>query len=799
MPLRVDTVVRTGAEICDARVIESDRGSVVVAQVGETIAGLDRRGTVLWHDRRLPRCRLLYAGRFGAAGRPAAVVLVGTRQVVLLDALSGRRLWRWTAPVESFLSADSVRLVGDPSTQRLLCFPIYTTSGHCFDLTDVEKVDTVWSVSYGRRWDRGFGPNVIALAEPAGGLFLSSRSGSTYDVDPATRRTTTAEVVQGRRDGRIYQAWLDASTGRIRSELSWRPDGAGYPYARPYGLLTSYADGAATVVVLVSCQVEEFVAVSEVRGDEIRPLWARFIERDWPDDRQELRPQTTSLADVDGDGRPELVVGHWDGAAWRTLVLDPRIGFDRPKAVIDGEYFWGTFSGSILTSVEHTRLPTCEGGVITSSPSGSRATVAGTPVVTDRDPLPAGKGFMAGRKSVVTTADGFLVRDRQGVALVRGADRSVIAGPDVRGVFGTWPTFAVVDELDRVGVLAGTWRVPLEGRSPVVRPWTVDSRLELVIELPGACVASFDARSGTRLWEVRGRLPATTRGAALVVAEERSPGQDDVVVYVRGEDGVREHWRAPLGGHADLALVPFGSPLRIAATVREGVHTSHLAIVTEDGRIDLEGGAHPCPPAVWTRDGEELILADDHGVLRALAADGTVLVEHDWYAAYSTPIAVEDRDAILRANCTHGVLLLDAAGRVVWQQHTGLLRAFPGRTVLAHEGAATVAFVSTGADGWISLRDIETGEMRLRRRAPGGLPAALAAADIDDDGREEVIVGGADGRLRCLDPSTLDDRWSVTLGAAITDVIAPDDGPLIVATADGAVRVAYGNADSGAA
>jgi outer membrane protein assembly factor BamB len=799
VPPRADTVIRTGAEVCDARVIDSDRGPILLVQAGETIAALDRRGSVLWHDQRLPRCRLIYAGRFGASGRPAAIVLVGTRQLLVLDAVSGRRLWRWSAPVESFLSADCVRLVGEPSRPRLLCFPVYTTSGHCFDLTDVEKVHTVWSVSYGRRWDRGFGPNVIALADPAGGLFLSSRSGSAYGVDPATGRTTTAEVVQGRRDGRIYQAWLDASTGLIRSEISWRPDGDGYPYARPYGLLTSYDDGAATVVVLVSCQVEEFVAVSEVRGDEVRPLWARFIERDWPDDVQELRPQTTSLADVDGDGRPELVVGHWDGRSWRTLVLDPRVGFDQPKALIDGEYFWGSFGGSILTSPERTRLPTCEGGLIMRSSSGSRTMVAGTPVVTDRDPLPAGIGFMAGRQSVVAAADGFLLRDRGSVALVRGAERSVIAGPDVCGIFGIWPTPAIVDEMHQIGVLGELWRVPLDGRSPVVLPWNIGGKLELVVGLPDGCVASFDARSGERLWDVRGRLAATTRGAALVVAEERSPGEDDVVVYVRGDDGLRESWRAPLGGHADLALAPFGSPLRVVAAVREGVHTSRLAIVAEDRRIDIEGGAHPCPPAVWTRANEELILADDHGVLRALGADGTVLFEHDWYAAYSTPIPVEDRDAILRANSTHGFLLLDADGRVVWQQNTGLLRTFPGRTVLLHEGASTAAFASAGADGWISMRDIETGEVLLRRRAPGGLPAALAARDVDGDGREEVIVGGADGRLRCLDTSTFDDRWSIPLGAAITDVMAPEDGPLIVATADGAVRVAYGNADSGAA
>jgi outer membrane protein assembly factor BamB len=787
--------VATGGAADEARVALTADGWLLLVRAGETLTVLDENGRTRWHDAGAGASRIVFAGEL--AGGRYALYLAGTRQLTLLDLEDGTRLWRWSAPIGSFLSPDGIVLVESDGRVRCSCFPVYTTAGVCFDLTDPEQPARLWSVAYGSRWDRGFGPNAIAL--PDGGLLLASRIGARYDRDPDTGRTTTAELVRGRSAGALYQAVLDADTGDVVTELRWRPDPDGYPYARPYGLLAAHRDAVATTIVLASCQVEEFVAVTELRGRELRPLWSRFVEKDWPLDERELRPQTSSLTDVDGDGEPELVLGLWDGA-WTTWVLGLRDGFEDPRAQLPGRYFWGTVQSALVTSDEPERTPRCRDGlVLVDFGRGTERRVAGVRPLT----LPgvrsgARASFMADH-SDLAVADGELVvvGANGGLDLIDSAARPKPFAPRAAGLAVAAPVVVAVDADGALQPVGAGWSVSVAGRAPTPLLWSsTPVGPELVLDLAGGRIGGYDPLTGERRWEVRGRLAALVAAPEplLTVAERQDDG-DAVVVYARRPGGLAERWRCELGGEAAVALVPFGSPLAVVATVRTGTHTSRLVVASAAGtRFVRDGGAHPAPPAIWARPDGDLVVVDDHGALSVFTPDGELVLEHDWFAAYSTPIPIPERDAILRASATHGLALVRSDGSLAWRRELGLWRLFPGSSALLGPPGESWGVASAGVDGRVRVHELDTGRERATRRLPLPAAPAVAAADLDGDGRDELLVGCADDRLRCLDGATLEERWSLRLDAPVGRLAIGDvdgDGLLdaAAATADGRVHV----------
>lgn len=792
-------------------------GDRLVVHSGRALTAYTALDTLSWHDAKAGASHVLHAGPLGDDRRPCLLFLAGTRTLAVIDVRDGRRLWSWSAPPETFISPAGVCLLDSESPHRCVCFPTYGEFGICFDLSDPEHPVVIWKQDCRARWDRGFGPNVIALPSRNGNQILTaSRVGKVYQRDPSSGRVTTAEIVLGRSDGQLYQAVVDADTGLTEAELRWRPDPSGYPYSRPYGLLTSYEADDATVIVLASCQVEEFIAVTELRDGELLPLWAEFIERDWPRDEMELRPQTSSLRCVDGDGAPELVVGRWDGIRWKTLILDPSAGPAHPKRVLEGRYLWGVVTAAgtdeiVVTSLEPQRTPRCRSGLIfTDLARGTEHVVPDVkPMTTDRDQLDAFTAFMADRRSLVAFRD----RSATRVAVIPDDGLGRIAGVDIvtgtivtvderpaRSAFSAGP-LVLADAAGRIWRRGAERAARPPGGSPVALCWTpVSTAPEIVVETAGERTSGFDPRDGRDLWTVQGRMPvlaATGLDAHVAVAVARPDGSDDIVVYRRGGEGITESWRAYLGGSATVALVALGAPLTVAATVRTGSHTSRLVVVRADGsRWETDGGAHPAAPSFWPRRDGLWLLADDHGVLRAYDETGAVVLEHLWNAAYSTPIPVPELDAVLRANSTHGCALVRADGSLAWRADVGLWRSFPGCTALLGLPGRTWGFATLGADGALTVRGISSGHVIARRRIPVLFPSALAAADIDGDGAAEIVVGDAEGRVQCLgiEDGRLSTRWTLCFAAAIchcavADIDADGQLDLVVSTADGVIHI----------
>ncbi|WP_155360769.1 PQQ-binding-like beta-propeller repeat protein [Acrocarpospora macrocephala] len=818
----------TGGDVRFARTVRVRGAEALLVQAGGTLAATGWDGRPIWRADTLGVTRVLHAGRFGAPDAWQALITTDERTVALVDLDTGTPVWTWSTEARANLAGPGAsKVFGSPGALRWVCFPTYSTRGRCVDFSDPGRPSVVWDVDYGDAYDAGFGPTVVVADVTGGGqaeVLVSSRCGTGY------ASADTEALVLGREDGRLYQAVIDAGTGAVRLVTRYRPDPGDYPCARPYGLLQAVSpDGGPRLgAVLVSCQVEEYLAVTGHSPAGLHRAWGHFVEKDWPEDHRELRPQITSVADVRGTGRPDLVVGLWQDGRWRTLVLDLSAGLSGgdlaagASSVLPGRYFWGCHDldgdgrPELVVSRESERRPA--GRTVLEIVDGTTletlATLADAALLTSSDSaLPEHVNFHADRRSAVEVRDGsgspgLLVRRDDGIHVWNGRTSRRLAGPEYTRAdwYGGELILSTADgrvsrcgpDLSPVGD-----PVPASGRFCQPLVWTRDHGPEIVTDLAGGQVIGGTPGPGglDREWRVPGALPALHRDAGgthrLVVSTvdgdrpaatvHREPGGQDATAIT-----------IALAAPPALALVPFGLTFRLLANLHTGVHTAALALYDERGAplwADPLHGGHPARPGVVPLGGDTwLIAADDHGRLRLYDETGKVRAENDWTAAYTTPIAVPGTAALLRADGIHGLELIGLDGETVWRVNTELWRYFPGRSALARApepGQWLLGAVSR--DGRFAAFDGLTGEVRWQLDTGPAIPErAVAAGDLDGDGRDEFLVGTRAGRLLCLRDGEI--VWEHQFPAAVTNPVLADvngDGrvEILVATADGMLRL----------
>ena len=131
-------------------------------------------------------------------------------------------------------------------------------------------------------------------------------------------------------------------TGMMTASVQWTSNGERH---RNYGLtqLIDIDGDGVREVVIVAERVARHMAVIENDGKgNLSPLWDRFVEFIYPNDTTELRHTGNSVQDVDGDGKPELVVSLFNGrndGRWWLEILDPKSG--TLKLEIPDAYLWG--------------------------------------------------------------------------------------------------------------------------------------------------------------------------------------------------------------------------------------------------------------------------------------------------------------------------------------------------------------------------------------------------------------------------------------------------------------------------
>lgn len=784
-PPRVVASWPTGADV--RQVAEFDSGVLVLA--GATLQAWSWDGALLWSDGTSAVTRVLHVW-----DGCCALVLSGERLVRRVSLRTGAETWRHESP-------DGTNLSGPGSSKlahvggRTLWFtaPTYATAVTCRELLTDGSVAALWVRDFGGHYDTGFGP-VMVVADVLGAgspqLLLSTRTGSDYgtgDDDVSSER-----LVLGREDGRLLQVVLSLNDGSTVTEVAYRPDPGDYPCARPYGLLTTASAPGGRIVVMVSCQVEEYYAVTRADGGELSRAWGRFVEKDWPHDAQELRPQLTSVVERPG-ANPWLVTGHHDGTTWTTVVDDAVTG-ERVRA-LPGHYFWGTHDGGRLAIVSPAT-----GRALT----GREPTLAlrledwsgvqshdGHPVVCGTDELPADVSFHAERRSLVGLAGGIVTRRPDGAAAwwspASGATVSLAVDDVVAAHPGAGGAVVLVTgdgALHRVG--------PSLAAEGVVRPGGRRAQA-LVVADHDRPVLLLDGETASRAIGLDG---AVRELPARVVAAAREPSgaavvaclEDDGVSCHRLGDGAVVGGVRPAGRPTHAVLFDEARLLLVAA--RTGVHTATIGVHRLDGEplwTDPGQGPHPNLPCVaYAADGRWLVAYDDHGQLTVRdAVTGEVLAKDDWTAAYTIPVRVDDPAGWLRVGGIHGVDAIDEAGVVRWRQGAPLWTYHPGEAAVAGgvlgcltRGGRLDAFdVADGALLW----SVELGAVAYR--------APLVAVAVG--GGSSFVAGTAGGALVTVDAVTGERReWVVELGVAVETLAVGDfGGPrLLAGTADGVVH-----------
>jgi hypothetical protein len=199
------------------------------------------------------------------------------------------------------------------------------------------------------------------------------------------------------------------------------------------------------------------------------------------------------------------------------------------------------------------------------------------------------------------------------------------------------------------------------------------------------------------------------------------------------------------------------------------------------------------------------------------------------WTAYSYPSLGRARSTeepgVLHNNAYALGLITDLRGRPLW--HHGMTRDTAGTWgILADlDGDGGSEFVHAQPDGVIRCFDV--GALRPRcATCPPGTPAAIdspsvvdpcpcsldlkrpvsrmAAADLDDDGRQEIVLGASDGNLYALAERSGEARvlWKVPLGSRVGEPVLADlDGDnhaeILVSAGDGRLYCLRGDSAVG--
>ncbi len=829
----------TGAELEFAQDVHIQKEDAVLVLAGTVLELKNWSGKTLWQRSRMGINRILQIADFDGDGSKELLVGTDDRTVVLLDLESGGELWRWQSEPSSFIGrrpAEATSFVGgykfyrtNKNGLRFICFPTYSSKGYCFDFSEsLRNPKLLWEHKY--KYTAGPGPAII----------LKDMDG---DKKP--------EILLSGRTSLLYQALIDLESGLVKKETLYDPQpGAQEQCGRPYGLFkaVSLSDKEAPCLALISCQVEEFIAISGLRPDgELARRWGHFVEKDWPEDQLELRPQLSSLCDLRGNGKVELVLGFFDGKKWQTLIIDPKKSFDSKRASLSGLYFWGAYDldgddiPELIVSKESRRRVSKRTTLLALSGKTLKpvASLKDAQVFTSSDSqLDDDTAFGANRKSPVYLKTGngkrgiLVARNRKqkqyetafwGAAPGTKISTQHIAGPGfLRADFGAGHLLlsdsqGCIQRFDENLRPLGP-KLQTQGRSCRPLLWRSKQKRELIVDFAnGTLVGGVpDLSRGegfSNNWQVSAKMPAchidSSGTARLAAADPSDPEHPAILIYTApiSTGSKSQPLRIPLSDPPYLGLLPFARDFHLLVPTQTGTHTMVLYCFDSTGNMlwkDDQHGAHPHMPAAADLNGNANynVIADDHGVLRIYDQSGRVISEdRSINAAYTLPVVGEagsgGKTCILRANGRSAMKLMDAKGKMIWQNEVPDWKHYQCLSALARSADNKWKIGSLTDSGVFECIDFSTGETKwsldLDSRPAG---TSIVAADLNGDRNDEFILGLVDGRLICLEEEygkgTI--LWQKEFDAEVANPIVADlDGDgfaeIIISTGDGYLRV----------
>lgn len=797
-------------------------GRDLLVQSGSSLERVKADGRRVWLVPDAGVSGLVGVLEFGDGG-DAALASVGGGNLVLFDLTRGRPVWRWAPPPQA--EQGGPILWRDGSRYRLAVFPQNTVDGTVFEFSSPTSAPTeLWHQSYTNKFYPNFGPF---------GVVADMNNDGRPDILLAAKPS--------------YVAALDGDTGRILFDLHY-PIAEGDHVGRPYGLIQAVdldGDGFRDAVV-ASCQVEEYIGiVRNVGGKAFTLAWSKFIEHDLPHDDRELRPQTTSCVDIDGDGKREFVAGLYNvggDGRWHTVVFDALGGWEARKLDLSGRYFWGCYDldgdgrPEVVTSDESERrtAPVLTKLLAVDGRTGrDTAVLEKAQLMTPNRPLPLDTAFHANRATptlvnVPGQPKGLLVRTPEGERLWSVSGGKNLLTPFAPGLVARLIAFGTADgPLERPERTIGK---PVPEVSSAYGPMVsfADGAFELIVCRSDGSVEGgrpVPDKPGTlaHAWSVRGVNPAVwigPEGERLVGVFDREKDQFHVYRPRAGErDAVPVlSVKLPFLPYRSAGmLLPFGeNKPSWYVGMKTGVHTIAGALYSADGQLlwrdDLEG-PYPRPAGVVPGTVQPRLVVDNHGKILLYGENGSkTMIAHGWNntipgrgngAKYALPIigpyAPDGGLRIVLAGGLENLEILDLDGARRAMVPTGSIyeQQFAGPAVARRpDGLWSLGTLSN--QGVFHCQDLVDGRERWRLDLgvkPTG-PTRVVAGDVDGNGQEEFLVGLSDGQLVALAERRQAPRrlWSMRVDAAIRDVVLADvngDGSseIVIETDDGKVRL----------
>ena len=770
-------------------------------------------------------------------GRPMALVQLGSSGLALLEAASGRIAWRWQAPPGAGLGELSVKLVRLGDRVRLVIFPHgpTATTGCCFEL-GAGAPRLVWQQDYQGRYWPNFGPTIAAA-----------------DMDGDGRPEV---VVAGKP---AYVGVVDLDTGAVKFELRYPVAGGEPEIGRPYGLVQAAdvdGDGYRDVVV-VSYQVEQYLAVLRNQGGKGLALaWSQYVGATYPVGSRELRADPSSLADVNGDGKLELVVGLYGASGderWHTVVFDTLGGYQARLADLPGRYCWGCrdLNGDgrpeIITTPTQERACTFPATVQAVEGKGFEevAALEGASLVLLAGRLPEQVGFAASRAAPLWVegagGTGLLV-SRQGQEQLWRLEGGK---PVLQPFAASWLSRLVLFSQGG-GRMA---RADLAVRQPPSRQPAVaasgplvavaNGRRELILSLSDGTIIGGPpdlSQPGKFLasWRVRGVMPAAwigPGGERIVCAVEPSPTGISLYQPTAGEEQAAPVARFAAALPVRLAglprstaqLIPCGDgQMRLFVGMTPGHYPYACGVYDASGQLlwlDRENGPNPRSAAAGDLDGDqqEEFVVDYMG--RHLFYDHQGqgrLVAHGWNdtipgrgdgAKYALPIigpfGPEGAVGVVMSPGLDALETLDGKGERLVRRAYASCYEFDWCSAAVgqvREGSWEVGMVN--GEGIFHCASAATCRSRwtLDLGVRATAPISVAAGDLDGDGRDNFLVGLPNGELVALDERGGKGcvLWKLAFPAAVRVAIIADlDGvglaEVVVELDNGQVKVLKGS------
>ena len=792
-------------------------------------------GKALWHIVFTGNSEVLSAIDGPEAGR--LLVRVGGDTLALLDIRSGEELWSWLAPhgTQFAFGSQLLKCCGFPDTLpsvRLVVFPCGVSDGDrgfCFQFdARSNRPKAVWERRYGDLYAQNFGP-LVALA----------------DMDKDGRD----EIVLAGKPATV--AVIDFDTGEVKFHLRYPVEGDSTgQIGRPYGLLAvddmdgdGYPD-----VVMVSCAVEKYLAVlHNVEGRRLELAWSKFIEQEFPENRHELVPRVTSLADINGDGRKELVIGLFnvDGDdRWHTIAFEGVDGFGARLLDLTDRFFWGCFDingdgrDEVIVCQRHarndespSRVEAVDGAsgkavgaieeAIVVPNSGADALFGFSRASWGRGVLPMAATTKNGHRGLVVrlknqTSDQLWTVGREGSVLTTFAttilSRKIL---ESQASGDPAPMDLSVPYGDSPGPAASSPLVADNG-----------GRRELLVALSDGTITGGQvglSRPGELRgrWTVAGTQPSVWQGPeGRRVVAAADPHREAMLLWTDlAEQKEPLRIDLPGGGYGPLPF-DLDEKMGLFVPMQRQRHAQACAVYDHTGRriwADMHHGPYPqqAGAADLNADGKTEFVVDDHGLQAIYDSAGSPRVfAQAWHdtvpgrsdgSAYALPIIGPfGPDGRLRIVMSPGLMSLE----VLDERGARLAKRDFKPDPYAFEHSRSAVARRPGEAGWdlgmldkagrFHCVDLSTAQTRwsvdLGERIHSQVK--IVAGDVNGDGADEFVLGLPDGSIYALGEADGAGRivWKTQLDFGIRDLILADvdsDGKLelIVSTQEGLVRI----------